>query len=169
MSEQPPSWAFDITDIFKQHRDQVDTTIGNKNKSDEILEILRQDLEQHGFEVESGKKKADKIHRPVSFGEQGKVDLKYEIDAYHTENSIAMEIEAGRATLGNAIYRDITQMSLMVDVEYAVIAVSQIYRYKQSGKEMESKDYQKCLSILQAIYLSNNLELPFKGILLIGY
>ena len=71
--------------------------------------------------------------------------------------------------MGNAIFRDIIQMSLMVDATNAVIAMPQVYRYMSSGKSMANHAYDDGLGILDAIWSSRRLQLPFEGLLLIGY
>jgi hypothetical protein len=53
----------------------------------------------------------------VFFGENGQPALKYEVDAYHPEWKAGLEIEAGRAVMGNAIYRDLVQALVMVEVD----------------------------------------------------
>ncbi|MGI5835985.1 MAG: hypothetical protein ACOX87_05755 [Chloroflexota bacterium] len=157
-----------VTNVFSVVRDRIDT-YQTDNTSDDVLQILRNSLVETGFDVEAGKTKANKLFRPVFFGENGKPERQYEIDAYHPGEKIALEVEAGRSVLGNAIYRDIVQMSLMVDAKYAVIAVPLVYRYNSSGKILDSKPYQNCRSILDAIYSGRRLVLPFEGLLLIGY
>jgi hypothetical protein len=47
------------------------------------------------FEVEAGKAKTDKLRRPVLFGEMGHEDLAYEVDAFHAEDGIALEVRRG--------------------------------------------------------------------------
>ena len=54
--------------------------------------------------------------------------------SFEPTRGIAMEVEAGRATMGNAIYRDLIESSLMVDASFFVLAVPTEYRYK-SGVE----------------------------------
>ena len=49
----------------------------------------------------------------------------------------------------------------MQDVDYLVIAVRNIYR--------TSKDFDKLITFLDALYVSNRLILPLNGILIIGY
>ena len=49
--------------------------------------------------VESGKTKAATVHRPVLFVENGKAEVNYEIDAFHDELGIAVEVEAGGVRL----------------------------------------------------------------------
>ena len=94
---------------------------------------------------------------------------QYKIDSYQPELRIALEIEAGRAVAGNAIYRDIVQMALLVDVDYAAVAVPLAYRYSSAGQTQQTEPYRHCISILEAIYGGRRLDLPFQGFLLIGY
>lgn len=70
------------------------------------------------FSVETGKRKAGKLPRPVFFGDEGISSRTYESDAFEPGEGIALEVEAGRATMGNAIYRDLIQASLMVDARF---------------------------------------------------
>jgi hypothetical protein len=91
----------------------------------------------------------------------------YEIDAFQAEHGIALEVEAGRATMGNAIYRDLVQASLMVDARYLALAVPVEYRY--GTRPTREPSYAKTYSVVEAIYGSRRLALPFDGVLLIGY
>ena len=50
------------------------------------------------------------------FGENAAPSLQYEIDAWHPEWQAGLEIEAGRAWMGNAVYRDLIQALVMVNV-----------------------------------------------------
>lgn len=137
-------------------------------KSDVVLGVIADDLESGlGFEVERGKKKIGKLHRPVFFGDQGSYLRAYEIDAFQKERGIALEVEAGRATMGNAIYRDLVQASLMVDARFLALAVPLEYRYGE--KPTKEPSYAKTYSVVEAIYGSRRLMLPFEGLLLIGY
>ena len=66
----------------------------------------------------------------------------------------------------NADYRDIIRASLMVDADYLVMAM--MLRYK-AGERMVTKSYEATANRIDAIYASDRLRLPLKGILLIGY
>ena len=140
-----------------------------RSKSDTALAALRTGLVALGFEVEAGKKKVDKIRRPVLFGEQGHEDLAYEVDAFHPESGVALEVEAGRGARGNAVYRDLIQTSLLVDARYLALAVQTAYHHKSGGKDIVVQSYRDTKNLLDAIYASNRLVLPLEGILLIGY
>ncbi len=172
LTQRPPTWAAYIIGVFSAARGFIDTAKGLQKKSDDVLAILRPGLGELRFEVEKGKKAKDKIQRPALFGEMGEPGHKYEIDAYNPDLGIVLEIEAGRAIKGNAIYRDIIQMSLMLDARFAVIAMPLAYRHKQKKAHtvtIEVPSYVSGKKLLEAIFASPRLKLPFEGILLIGY
>ena len=50
---------------------------------------------------------------------------------------------------------------MMVEVQYLVVAVRNLYK--------GSDDFSRIYAFLETLYISNRLELPLKGILLIGY
>jgi hypothetical protein len=166
----PPAWVEPLIGVFHTHRNKIDSFVVHDEamKSDAVLEVIADDLEGLlGFQVERGKKKAGKLHRPVFFGDRGSYLRAYEIDAFQKDHGIALEVEAGRATMGNAIYRDLIQASLMVDARFLALAVPQEYRYGE--KPTKEPSYTKTYSVVEAIYGSRRLLLPFDGLLLIGY
>ena len=67
-----------------------------------------------------------------------------------------MEIEAGRAVVNYQFLRDIFQACVMHDIEKLVIAV-------------RNDDFETVINFLDTLYTSNRLNLPLKGILIIGY
>jgi len=138
-------------------------------ESDDVLRALTSGLLQLGFEIEQGKTKAKKLPRPVFFGDEGTFLRTYEIDAFDGNHGVALEVEAGRATMGNAIYRDLIQASLMVDARYLALAVPYEYRYKSGPRTVQERSYAKTYTLAEAIYGSPRLSLPFDGLLLIGY
>lgn len=114
--------------------------------------------------MESGKTRAGKIFRPVLFGENGIPEVSYEIDAFHDELGIAVEVEAGRGAANNADFRDIVRTSLILDADYLVLMMPITYRSTSSVQA-----FSKTRNQLEAIYASNRLKLPFLGVLLVGY
>jgi hypothetical protein len=88
---------------------------------------------------------------------------------FEPTRGIALEVEAGRATMRNAMYRDLIQASLMVDARFLVLAVPAEYRYKSGARTAREPSYAKTYSVVEAIYGSPRLALPFEGLLLIGY
>lgn len=81
-----------------------------------------------GFEIEASKTKADKIWRPVLFGEVGRPLVAYDVDGFHSGHGIVLEVEAGRGAASNADYRDLIRASLIVDAEYLILAMRLEYR-----------------------------------------
>ena len=77
------------------------------------------------------------------------------------DGKIVVEVEAGQATENHRFLKDIFEACMMFDVEYLVLAVRNIYR--------KHDDFQRIFTFLETLYISNRLQLPLKGILLIGY
>lgn len=162
---RPPTWVHSLISAFAATHTASDAQM----TSDQKLTLLRPTLVELGFDVEGGKKAADKLRRPVLFGEMGAEERAYEVDAFHSELGVALEVEAGRGTQGNAIYRDLVQTSLLIDARFLALAVLIEYRFKSGGKSIASPDYRKTLSVLDAVYASDRLRLPLDGVLIIGY
>ena len=102
------------------------------------------------------------------FGENAKPELQYEVDAWHPEWGAGLEIEAGRALRGNAIYRDLIQALVMVEMDYLLLAVPLEYRYNLRGKRVASLDYDTTVRVAQALYGHSRIEMPF-SLCVIGY
>lgn len=149
-----------IVNIFQKYQNEI----GSQNKnlhSNEVLNIISTDLEKIGYKTERSKKRSDVIEIPVLLGENEKYEKSFYVDAYNKEKKIVLEVEAGRALINYQFLKDIFQASVMIDVDYLVIAVRRFY-----GK---SEDYKKITNFIEALYASDRLKLPLKGILIIGY
>ena len=125
------------------------------------MAVLRDDLCKIGFEIEAGKTVAAKLKRPVFFGEDGRPSRQYEIDGFHSSWCCGIEIEAGRAWMGNAIYRDLIQAMVMVDLDHLVLAVPMIYKYNSNGRLIASKDYENTISVADALYSHTRIKIPY--------
>ena len=168
-TQTPPSFLADVVERFANHLDEISTVHLEKGlTSDEVLAILRPDLAALGFRVEASKRTQDKIRRPVFFGENGQPELQYEVDAWHPEWQAGLEIEAGRSRMGNAIYRDLIQALVMVDLAHLVLAVPQAYRYKSGGRDVVSADYEHAVTVAQALYAHSRIRMPF-SLCVVGY
>ena len=155
--------------VFRRHEHKISTiTLEKGLDSDGVLSVLREDLVELGFHVESGKRKVDKIDRPVFFGENGEPTLRYQIDAYHPDWECGLEVEAGRAFMGNAFYRDLIQASVMVQVNNFVIAVPNTYKYLAKRKPLVSHDYKHAVALAETLYGHSRLRLPY-NLTVIGY
>jgi hypothetical protein len=133
-----------------------------------VLSVIREDLIAIGFDVEGGKKADQKIKRPVFFGENGRPQLQYEIDAYHSTWRCGLEVEAGRAWMGNAVYRDLIQALVMVRLEHLILAVPQSYKYKTANRNTISKDYINTVAVADALYGHSRIQMPF-SLTVVGY
>ncbi|MCL2620219.1 MAG: hypothetical protein FWD97_04710 [Defluviitaleaceae bacterium] len=143
-----------VSDIIKSPENEL--------KSDDVLRVLRVPLEGLGFRVEKGKSVDRKIKVPVLFGRNNSIDMEYNADAWSADGRIVIEVEAGRAVDNNAFLKNIFQACLMHGVEYLVLAVRNEYR-------KYNRDFDKVYRFLETLYLSGRIQLPLKGILLIGY
>jgi hypothetical protein len=167
-TEPPPAFTETIVNVFQAHEPLICTmTLEKGLTSDAVLAQLRPGLSSLGFTVEDERSRV-KIKRPVFFGENGAPDLQYEIDAFHVEWHCGLEIEAGRAWMGNAVYRDLIQALVMVDLECLVLAVPNRYRYKSGGQATLSKDYENTCAVADALFGHTRIRMPYR-LLLIGY
>lgn len=170
----PPPWAVSLVGVVAAHESQISSVEvpaaeAERMTSDRVLSVLADQMELLGYEVERGKDAGSKIERPVLFGDEGQPSVKYEIDAFHDEIGIAVEVEAGRGAMGNADYRDIVRTSLIQDANYFVLMMPIAYRYMSGGKQQSKDAFVKTREQFSAIYASRRLVLPFAGVLLIGY
>ncbi len=162
-TEAAPDFISSVVGVFQSHLSTIGTVELKKGlTSDQVLSVLCGDLMALGFDVETGKKANQKIRRPVFFGENGRPDLRYEIDAYHPEWSCGLEVEAGRAWMGNAVYRDLIQALVMVQLDHLVLAVPQTYKYLTSKRPTSSRDYdENTVAVADALYGHSRIQMPF--------
>lgn len=160
-SSPPPEFGLQIVAIFEELGDVIDSNTRIEQHSDAVMARLRPNLEKLGFRVEKGKSSDDKIIVPVLFGRKGKVLKCFNADAHAASKGWVLEVEAGRAVDNNQFLKDIFQACMMHDVLHLAIAVRNKYR--------KSDDFAKIESYLETLYVSGRLQLPLKGILLIGY
>ena len=145
---------------FERVQDQI-ASPGKLLPSNQVMAHVRPGLEQLGFKVEAGKQSNEKIKVPVLFGLNNHIDKYFDADAVSADSRIAIEIEAGRAVDNYHFLKDIFQASMMARVEVLVLAVRNQYR--------RGKDFQKDYTFLETMFISSKIQLPLKGILLIGY
>ena len=165
----PPDFLESVISVFKKHEADISTEKRAKGlTSDQVLSVLHDNLVDLGFDMESGKKRDDKVHRPVFYGENGAATVKYEIDGFNPTWGCAMEIEAGRSWMGNAVYRDIVHALVMVDVEHLLLAVPISYKFKSSGRDVVSRDYENTVNLADALFSHSRITFPYQHTV-IGY
>ena len=160
-----PEVLNEVITIFEKNFLKIDSTKNDTNNlrlsSDKVLKVVEKDFLNEGFEVETGKKKDQKIRVPVLYGHQGSISQAFEVDGWHKRNKIVLEIEAGRAYSNHQFLKDIFEASVMVDVDYLVLAVRNLYN--------NQKDYQIIRDWLDTLYITRRIKFELKGILLLGY
>jgi hypothetical protein len=159
-SSRPHDLARSIVTVFQN----VELSITSDSRdlpSNEVLRKIEPGLTSLGFKVETGKKDDEKIVVPVLYGRKGVPEKSFNADAYCEEKGFVVEVEAGRAVVNNQFLKDLFQACMMNEVKYLCIAVRKRYR--------EQNDFERVVIYFEALYSSNRLELPLKGILVVGY
>ena len=150
----------EIINCFEIHYDKIKSP-ENDLSSDGVLKMLSKDLENINYSVELSKASIDKIKVPVLFGLNNKIDKFFDADALSNDGKIVIEVEAGRAYRNNQFLKDIFQACMMPEVDYLVIDVRNEYK--------KSDDFKSIFQFLETLYINSRLQLPLKGIVLIGY
>jgi hypothetical protein len=145
---------------FEKNYEHIKSPDHNLN-SDGVLKVIAEDLKLLNFKVEESKASIDKIKVPVLFSLNNRIDKFFDADAVSADGKIVIEVEAGRAYRNNQFLKDIFQACMMPNAEYLVIAVRNHY--------YNSDDFKSIFQFLETLYISGRLQLPLKGIVLIGY
>ena len=159
VSKQAPQHLVSTVEAFENCFGSIDSE-KHDLKSDDVLAMVREDLNSLGYAVERSKKKVDKIEVPVLYGRNGKLEKSFNADGFNASTRTVIEVEAGRAVANYQFLKDLFQACMMSDVEYLVIAVRNRYI---------GKDFETVVTFFETLYASNRLTLPLKGILIIGY
>ncbi len=159
-STKAPAIARTVIDCFELVADEIESGVAGLN-SNAVLGKLCPHLMENGFLVETGKKASEKIPVPVLYGRNGQLEKSFDADALHMESGFVLEVEAGRGVANNQFLKDLFQACMMSGVHYLGIAVCNLYG--------TNKDFDNVCKFFDAMYASDRLELPLKGILLIGY
>src|SRR4051794_19470147 len=72
--DRPPPWTAELLGVFGSAQSGIHSVDVQGEGSDGILRALRPGLVGLGYEVELSKKSADKIDRPVLFGDEGSAE-----------------------------------------------------------------------------------------------
>jgi hypothetical protein len=159
-SSRPTVLALSVVNAFEAVASDIDSQAFDL-PSNRVLAAVAPHLKVAEFSVEVGKKNNEKISVPVLFGLNGKLEKCFDADAYHQSEGFVLEVEAGRGVVNNQFLKDLFQACMMHDVSYLAIAVRNIYR--------TSRDFDRVCKFFNTLYASQRLQLPLKGILLIGY
>ena len=156
-------------------KEVVDVFFSNSHKSpdmglssNEVLNRLETGLINIGYMVEKIEDgKLVKISIPVLFGKNGKKDKEFQVDAYHELYKIVIEVEAGQGVTNYKFLKDFFEASIMIDVDYLIIAVCNLYKPKSSKNG--NKDFETVSTFFDTLYTSGKLMSSLKGVLIVGY
>lgn len=129
--------------------------------SNDVLALAGPHLAAAGFAIETGKKSEQKINVPVLFGLNGRLEKSFDADAFHRDGGFVIEVEAGRGVVNNQFLKDLFQACMMHDVFYLAIVVRNTYK--------GSRDFDVVCRFMDALYTSQRLQLPLRGVLVVGY
>ena len=159
-----------IINVFEQNYDKISSVNNKTNKSNEVLSICKEGLKEIGYRVES--KEDGVIQVPVLFGRNNTLEKSFRADAYNEDEKTVIEVEAGRGVMNNQFLKDLFQACMMQDVDYLVIAVRNEYKTKSGNEVVKVRtnyDFEEVCKFFDALYSTERLKLPLKGILIIGY
>ena len=160
VNKKTPEHLVSVIKVFNEYEDKINSH-KHKLDSNTVLETLRKNLEGVGFRIETGKKKNEKIKIPVLFGENGRIIKSFDVDGYHEEFKTVLEVEAGRGVTNNQFLKDFFEACIMVNVDYCIIAVRDTY--------LKQKDFEKVKDFFDSMYASGRMNIPLKGLLIVGY
>ena len=163
-TSMPPKQLLDVVAAFDANHDKF-ASPHNKLNSNSVLACVANNLERAGFDVERGKSEAALIKVPVLYGENGIVEKFFCADAFHPSTGTVVEVEAGRATVNFQFLKDFYESCMMQDAQYLCIAVRNLYE----GGGAKSKDYEKVVLFFTTLFASERMQIPLRGIMIIGY
>jgi hypothetical protein len=161
-----PEWVSEFIEVISYSQSEIESYLHQKLDSDQVLAAVRTKLVSAGWQIEAGKKDVDKIFRPVLFGDGGISKVNYEIDGWHPEHKVVLEIESGRGWQGNAFFRDLIRSSLIQGADYLAVGLRSSYSYANVKNQ---NDFLKARDQMDAIFASGRLQLPFEGMLVFGW
>lgn len=152
--------ALEVVAAFSAAATEIDSAV-HRHESNEVLVRVAPALRKAGFVVEASKKRDDKVSVPVLFGLNGRAEKMFDADAYQQAEGFVVEVEAGRGVVNNQFLKDLFQACMMHDVHYLALAVRNDYR--------GSPDFEKVCRFFDTLYASQRLQLPLRGVLVLGY
>lgn len=160
-----PIFLEGVVTVFEEMTSAISTT-SRRYKSNDILLECCEGLIKLGYKVEGSHNNRKKIIEvPVLFGRNNVLEKSFRADAYNEDLKSVIEVEAGRGVLNNQFLKDLFQACMMQNVDYLTIAVLNEYRTKNK----KNYNFEEVCKFFDALYASDRLSLPLKGILLIGY
>jgi hypothetical protein len=159
-SDATPAHLDAVRKAFEAHASDISSAAHDLG-SNAVLNIVRPSLEAIGFEVESGKKAAQRLKVAILFGRNGSLEKWFDADAVSRTTNTVIEVEAGRGVVNNDFLKHLFQACMMHDILYFVSVVR--IRYQRGN------DFETVYKFFDTLYASRRLSLPLTGVLVIGY
>ncbi|SRR6266480_2071053 len=139
-----------IVDVVRKHEASLRAIRNRKQvQSEDVLAILAKDLQKIGFG-----------QAPRRFELRTKA---YEVDRFHKDIGVALEVEKGRVILGNQVYLDLFKFHVIPEVHYGAIILPSISR------EDTETPFDSASAILELVGGGSRSGLNVEGLLLVGY
>jgi hypothetical protein len=196
-NQPPSSLVREVVEVFEAAMPEIGTPENQKSSNQALGEVV-QGLRALGFMVEDQpkagsaeeeaeaaaemavgaesekgqetEKRKKKVAVTVLFGENGKAEKTFNVDAWHEVEGAVIEVEAGSAVDARKVYQDLFEAGVIPNVAFLGIAVMNAYypnRLKKDGKK-PIDDYQRAKKIFDTLFVSQS-QVPFSTLLLIGY
>lgn len=166
-SRPPDAVALDIAASFQAVKAQIESPT-NQKTSNQVLALIRPELEARGFDVENPAKKV-RLDVPVLFGENGRAEKTYRVDAWNRTARAVLEVESGAAFDAHRFHKDLLEACVMADIGLFCIAVKNEYRPKRFKESHSSqRDYAAGVTFLETLYASR-MRLPLDAVMILGY
>jgi len=162
-SRQTPEWGECVLGIFRLHERAI--TPAGRDKpltSQEVLQVLAEDLRQAGFVIERRRLAA---HSP-GFPASGAVFARDQFDVFHPEWLCCLAIESLTPGPESKPAARVEPL-LVVDIDTLCLALP-----NAAPKKMQEKvgvhDYDSACALAQSVYAHARVKLPYR-MLLVGY
>jgi hypothetical protein len=92
---RPPEWVEPFVAEVRAIETRISTIDqGTGLHSNDVLRELAPGLKNLGYAVESSRSEVNRIRRPVLYGSNWRAEVAYDIDAFHDDHGIVVEVEA---------------------------------------------------------------------------
>lgn len=159
-NQEVPSHLKKVVEVFNKNFEKINSEgVNVELSSNEVLEIVKDDLENISYKVEGSFQHQDKIVFKIQTKYHD--ELQFHADAYQSETKTIIEVEAGRAVVNYQFLKDFYQASVIKECDYLVIAVRKQYK--------NTKDFEKVSKFIDGFFNDESFKIPLKGVLIIGY
>lgn len=162
ITRRPPPTVGEVAAVFEAAAAAVDSRVQETRtlSSGAVLAEVRAGLLSLGFDVED---RGHPVWLPVLYGDGGRPRRRFRADAWHEDEGVVVEVEAGGARQINRALLDILKGLVWSECRHLIVAVKHSYG---SG---EQDDYGWLRDWVELLYASDRIKLPFQSLTVIGY